>query len=163
MTERFNIVAGVDVGTTKVCCVIAKQDGGPAVGHEIVHRIEVGAGGQALDAVNAQAAAGTARGGTVDHGRAEVAAHGDAIRVERFIVVDVSEERARVRTLVIATDEERMIAEKTAKVAEGQKQIATPKPRNVPSRMSSPRMLPKRRSERLSGLATSPIMRTWCS
>ncbi|MGD8719637.1 MAG: cell division protein FtsA [Candidatus Zixiibacteriota bacterium] len=31
MTERFNIVAGVDVGTTKVCCVIAKQDGGPAV------------------------------------------------------------------------------------------------------------------------------------
>jgi cell division protein FtsA len=31
MTERFNIVAGVDVGTTKVCCVIAKRDGGPAV------------------------------------------------------------------------------------------------------------------------------------
>jgi cell division protein FtsA len=31
MTERFNIVAGLDVGTTKVCCVIAKRDGGPAV------------------------------------------------------------------------------------------------------------------------------------
>lgn len=31
MTERFNIVAGVDAGTTKVCCVIAKRDGGPAV------------------------------------------------------------------------------------------------------------------------------------
>jgi cell division protein FtsA len=31
MAERFNIVAGLDVGTTKVCCVIAKQDGGPAV------------------------------------------------------------------------------------------------------------------------------------
>jgi cell division protein FtsA len=31
MTERFNVVAGLDVGTTKVCCVIAKRDGGPAV------------------------------------------------------------------------------------------------------------------------------------
>lgn len=31
MAERFNIVAGLDVGTTKVCCVIAKRDGGPAV------------------------------------------------------------------------------------------------------------------------------------
>jgi cell division protein FtsA len=31
MTERFNIIAGLDVGTTKVCCAIAKQDGGPAV------------------------------------------------------------------------------------------------------------------------------------
>lgn len=31
MTERFDIVAGLDVGTTKVCCVIAKRDGGPAV------------------------------------------------------------------------------------------------------------------------------------
>jgi cell division protein FtsA len=31
MTERFNIVAGLDVGTTKVCCVIAKRDGGPTV------------------------------------------------------------------------------------------------------------------------------------
>jgi cell division protein FtsA len=31
MTERFNIVAGLDVGTTKVCCAIAKRDGGPAV------------------------------------------------------------------------------------------------------------------------------------
>ena len=31
MTERFNVIAGLDVGTTKVCCVIAKRDGGPAV------------------------------------------------------------------------------------------------------------------------------------
>ena len=31
MTERFNIIAGLDVGTTKVCCAIAKRDGGPAV------------------------------------------------------------------------------------------------------------------------------------
>jgi cell division protein FtsA len=31
MTERFNVVAGLDVGTTKVCCVIAKQNEGPAV------------------------------------------------------------------------------------------------------------------------------------
>lgn len=31
MTERFNIIAGLDVGTTKVCCAIAKRDDGPAV------------------------------------------------------------------------------------------------------------------------------------
>jgi cell division protein FtsA len=31
MADRYNIVAGVDVGTTKVCCVITKANGGPAV------------------------------------------------------------------------------------------------------------------------------------
>jgi cell division protein FtsA len=30
MNEKYNIVAGLDVGTTKVCCVVAKQDAGPA-------------------------------------------------------------------------------------------------------------------------------------
>jgi len=29
MNDKFNIVAGLDVGTTKVCCVVAKQDAGP--------------------------------------------------------------------------------------------------------------------------------------
>ena len=31
MAERFNVVAGLDVGTTKVCCVITKVNGSPAV------------------------------------------------------------------------------------------------------------------------------------
>ena len=31
MADKFSIVAGVDVGTTKVCCVITKANGGPAV------------------------------------------------------------------------------------------------------------------------------------
>ncbi len=31
MTEKYNVVTGLDVGTTKVCCVIAKANGGPAV------------------------------------------------------------------------------------------------------------------------------------
>ena len=31
MPERFNVVAGLDIGTTKVCCVIAKVNGGPSV------------------------------------------------------------------------------------------------------------------------------------
>jgi len=31
MAERFNIVAGLDVGTTKVCCVISKSNGGPGI------------------------------------------------------------------------------------------------------------------------------------
>ncbi len=31
MADRYSIVAGVDVGTTKVCCVITKANGGPAV------------------------------------------------------------------------------------------------------------------------------------
>jgi len=31
MADKFNIVAGLDVGTTKVCCVVAKADGGPAL------------------------------------------------------------------------------------------------------------------------------------
>ncbi len=31
MTDRFNVVTGLDVGTTKIGCVIAKVNGGPAV------------------------------------------------------------------------------------------------------------------------------------
>ncbi len=43
-------------------------------------------------------------------------------------VFDVSEERARVRTLVVATNEERMIARLTAKVAEGRRSVLSPGP-----------------------------------
>ncbi|MCA9604554.1 MAG: acetate/propionate family kinase, partial [Myxococcales bacterium] len=43
-------------------------------------------------------------------------------------VADVSEGRARVRVLVVATNEERMIAEKAAAVAAGAKQVLQPGP-----------------------------------
>ncbi|MFK7992019.1 MAG: acetate/propionate family kinase [Sandaracinaceae bacterium] len=43
-------------------------------------------------------------------------------------VADVSEDRARVRTLVVATNEERLIAEKAAAVAAGSKKVHNPGP-----------------------------------
>ena len=43
-------------------------------------------------------------------------------------VFDISEDRARVRALVIATNEERMIAQKTARIAEGKASVNAPAP-----------------------------------
>ncbi|MEM9193582.1 MAG: acetate/propionate family kinase [Myxococcota bacterium] len=52
----------------------------------------------------------------------------DAAVSDEAPVADISQDNARVRTLVVATNEERMIATETAKVAEGARAVNTPGP-----------------------------------